>query len=172
MQAVVCTKYGPPEVLRLEEVPTPVPRKNEVRIRILATAVTSSDCYTRGLRLSPAYRIMGRLALGWNAPRQPVLGMVLSGEVDSVGPAARACEVCQVDLGISDDGAIKANDGNPRPRMECELVGEAFPSLDVAYGQVRTLRSMDCHARADREVCAHAATLSGVPLRFAIEACS
>jgi NADPH:quinone reductase-like Zn-dependent oxidoreductase len=43
--------------------------------------------------LSPAYRIMGRLALGWNAPRQPVLGMVLSGEVDSVGPDVRSFKV-------------------------------------------------------------------------------
>ncbi len=93
MKAVVCTRYGPPEVLRVEELATPVPRKNEVRIRILATAVTSSDCYVRGLDLSLAYRIMARLALGWNAPRQPVLGMVLSGEVDSVGPDARSFEV-------------------------------------------------------------------------------
>jgi NADPH:quinone reductase-like Zn-dependent oxidoreductase len=93
MQAVVCTRYGPPEVLRLEELATPVPRKNEVRIRILATAVTSSDCYLRGLRLSPAYRMMARLVLGWNGPRQPVLGMVLSGEVDSVGPEAKSFEV-------------------------------------------------------------------------------
>jgi len=93
MRAVVCTRYGPPEVLRLEELATPAPRKNEVRIRILATAVTSSDCYVRGLNLSPAYRIMARLAIGWNAPRQPVLGMVLSGEVDSVGPEAKSFEV-------------------------------------------------------------------------------
>ena len=93
MKAVVCTRYGPPEVLRLEELATPVPRGDEVRIRILATAVMSSDCYVRGLNLSPAYRIMARLALGWNAPRQPVLGMVLSGEVDSVGPDARSFEV-------------------------------------------------------------------------------
>jgi NADPH:quinone reductase-like Zn-dependent oxidoreductase len=93
MKAVVCTRYGPPEVLRVEELATPVPRKNEVRIRILATAVTSSDCYTRGLDLGLAYRIMARLALGWNAPRQPVLGMVLSGEVDSLGPDATSLEV-------------------------------------------------------------------------------
>jgi len=93
MKAVVCTRYGPPEVLRVEELATPVPRKNEVRIRILATAVTSSDCYVRGLNLSPAYRLMARLALGWNGPRQPVLGMVLSGEVDSVGPDAKSFEV-------------------------------------------------------------------------------
>jgi NADPH:quinone reductase-like Zn-dependent oxidoreductase len=100
VNAVVCTRYGPPEVLRLEEIATPVPRKNEVRIRILATAVTSSDCYVRGLNLSPAYRIMARLALGWNAPRQPVLGMVLSGEVDSVGPDATSFEVGQPVFGF------------------------------------------------------------------------
>ncbi len=93
VRAVVCTQYGPPEVLRLEELATPDPRKNEVLIRIRATAVTSSDCYIRGLRLPPAYRIMARLAIGWNAPRQPVLGMVLSGEVDSVGSDVRSFEV-------------------------------------------------------------------------------
>ena len=92
MRAVVCTRYGPPEVLRLEDVATPAPRKNEVLIRIRATAVTSSDCYVRGLALSPTYRLMARLALGWNGPRQPILGMVLSGEVASVGPGVRSFE--------------------------------------------------------------------------------
>ena len=101
MKAAVCTRYGPPEVLRVEELATPVPRENEVRIRILATAVTSSDCYVRGLNLSLAYRIMARLALGWNAPRQPVLGMVLSGEVDSVGPDATSFEVGQPVFGFN-----------------------------------------------------------------------
>lgn len=93
MRAAVCTHYGPPEVLHVEEIPSPVPRKNEVRIRVRATAVTSSDCYVRGLRLSPVYRMMARLALGWDGPRQPVLGMVVSGEVDAVGPDVRSFEV-------------------------------------------------------------------------------
>jgi NADPH:quinone reductase-like Zn-dependent oxidoreductase len=92
VRAVVCTRYGPPDVLRLEELPIPVPGKNEVRIRIRATTVTSSDCYLRGLRLNLAYRMMARFAIGWNAPRQPILGMVLSGEVDSVGADVRSFE--------------------------------------------------------------------------------
>ena len=100
MRAVVCTRYGPPEVLGVEERATPVPRKNEVRIRIRATAVTSSDCYVRGLNLNLAYRLMGRLVLGWRAPRQPVLGMVLSGEVDAVGPDATSFEVGQPVFGF------------------------------------------------------------------------
>jgi NADPH:quinone reductase-like Zn-dependent oxidoreductase len=90
MRAVACTRYGPPEVLQVVERPTPAPRKNELLIRIRATAVTSSDCYVRGLMLSRRYRIMARLALGWSGPRQPVLGMVLSGEVDSIGPGVRS----------------------------------------------------------------------------------
>ena len=101
MRAVVCTRWGPPEVLRVQELPTPVPRGNEVRVRIRATAVTSSDCYTRGLALSPAFQLMARLALGWNAPRQPVLGMVLSGEVDAVGPDATSLVVGQPVFGFN-----------------------------------------------------------------------
>jgi NADPH:quinone reductase-like Zn-dependent oxidoreductase len=93
LRAVICTRYGPPEVLRLEELETPTPQKNEVRIRIFATAVTSSDCYVRGLSLSFVYRIMARLVLGWTAPRRNVLGMVLSGEVDSIGPNVRSFRV-------------------------------------------------------------------------------
>jgi len=85
VKAAVCTRYGPPDVLQLVDLPVPVPRGGEVRIRIRATSVTSSDTYVRGLQLNLAYRLMARLAVGWTAPRQPVLGMVLSGEVDCVG---------------------------------------------------------------------------------------
>ncbi len=67
----------------------PVPRGDEVRFRVSATAVTSSDCYVRGLKLDPAYRLMARIALGWSAPRRRILGMVASGTVDAVGPECR-----------------------------------------------------------------------------------
>ena len=64
-----------------------------MRIRIRATAATSSDCYLRGLQLNLAYRMIARLAMGWDAPRQPILGLVLSGEVDSVGLDTRSFKV-------------------------------------------------------------------------------
>ncbi|RXL53300.1 NAD(P)-dependent alcohol dehydrogenase, partial [Citrobacter sp. AAK_AS5] len=58
MKAVVCTKYGPPEVLQLKEVEKPVPRNMEVCIKIFATAVTASDCIVRGFKL-PIWSPMG-----------------------------------------------------------------------------------------------------------------
>jgi NADPH:quinone reductase-like Zn-dependent oxidoreductase len=87
MKAIVCTKYGPPEVLQLKEVEKPAPRKNEVCIKIFATAVTASDCIVRGFKLprwSPLGFMMG-VALGFSKPRQSILGMVLAGDIESVG---------------------------------------------------------------------------------------
>lgn len=57
MKAVICTRYGPPEVLRLAEVERPTPRRNQICIRIFATAVTVSDCVIRGLRAPRRYRL-------------------------------------------------------------------------------------------------------------------
>jgi len=87
MKAIVCTKYGPPEVLQLQEVEKPTPKDNEVRIKVYATAVTASDCIVRGFKL-PRWHPMGLmmgLVVGFTAPRKPILGMVLAGEVESVG---------------------------------------------------------------------------------------
>ncbi|MBK8555810.1 MAG: NAD(P)-dependent alcohol dehydrogenase [Lewinellaceae bacterium] len=88
MKAIVCTKYGAPEVLQLSEVEKPTPKKNEVCIKILATTVTSSDCIIRNSNL-PWWHPMGLLmgiAIGFGKPRNPLLGMVAAGEIESVGP--------------------------------------------------------------------------------------
>jgi len=89
MKAVVCTKYGPPEVLQLKEVGKPVPKDNEVLIKIHATAVTASDCIIRGFNMPgdhkfPMKQIMGlmmRFYVGFTKPKNPILGLVLSGEI-------------------------------------------------------------------------------------------
>ncbi len=85
MKAIVCTKYGSPEVLQLKEVEKPTPRKNEVCIKIFATAVTSSDCLIRGSKVPLRLWLPMRLVIGFTKPRNPILGMVLAGEVESVG---------------------------------------------------------------------------------------
>jgi NADPH:quinone reductase-like Zn-dependent oxidoreductase len=90
MKAIVCTRYGPPEVLQIADVKSPTPKSNEVCIRIVATAVSSSDCYIRGLTFPFATRMLARLALGLKAPRRRILGMVLAGEVVSVGRDVRS----------------------------------------------------------------------------------
>jgi NADPH:quinone reductase-like Zn-dependent oxidoreductase len=89
VKAVVCTRYGPPEVLQLKEIETPTPKKNEVLIKIRATAVVVGDCRCRSFTI-PAHfsiltRLAMRLALGLTKPRKPILGFELAGEVETVG---------------------------------------------------------------------------------------
>lgn len=87
MKAIICTAYGPPEVLQLTEVEKPVPRKNEVCIKVMATATTASDCIVRGFKI-PRWHLMSimmGLVLGFKKPRNPILGILLSGEIESIG---------------------------------------------------------------------------------------
>ena len=85
MKAVVCTKYGPPEVLQLREVAKPVPTNKEVLIRVYATAVTASDCIMRGATLRLIPRLMMRVVLGFTKPRKSILGLVVAGDIEAVG---------------------------------------------------------------------------------------
>jgi NADPH:quinone reductase-like Zn-dependent oxidoreductase len=85
MKAAVCTAYGPPEVLQIRTVPDPRPRDKEVCIRLVATAVTASDCIVRGLKLRGVYRPLMRVAFGIRAPRRGIIGMIAAGEIESVG---------------------------------------------------------------------------------------
>jgi alcohol dehydrogenase len=85
MRAVICTAYGPPEVLQLADVPRPIPKRDQVRIRIVATSVSFSDTLVRGMRVPRRLQIPFRLFAGWNAPRRRILGMVLAGDIESVG---------------------------------------------------------------------------------------
>ncbi len=85
MKAIVCTKYGPPEVLKLQEVEKPVPKDNEVLIKIHATTVTVGDSRIRGFKVPLSFWIPARLALGITNPKKPILGTELSGEIISAG---------------------------------------------------------------------------------------
>lgn len=86
MKAVVWTAYGPPEVLQLQEIPKPVPKDNEVLIRIHATTATSGDCEQRALKLAAKYRFLLRAYVRFKRPeRITILGMELAGEIEAVG---------------------------------------------------------------------------------------
>jgi len=113
MKAIVCTAYGPPDVLQLKEVEKPTPRKNEVCIKIFATAVTASDCIVRGFKL-PIWHPMGLmmgLVIGFKKPRNPILGMVLAGEVESVGQGVKSFKTGDQVFGWTVKSAIQIRFG-------------------------------------------------------------
>ncbi len=85
MRAIVCTGYGPPDVLRLRDVRKPVPKDDEVLIRIRATTVSAADCELRRFDFAPWIWLPMRLAFGIVRPRRRVLGQELAGDVESVG---------------------------------------------------------------------------------------
>ena len=85
MRAVVCTKYGPPEVLQLREVEKPVPKDGEILVKVVATTVHVGDTRIRAFSIPTAEWLPARLVLGIRGPRKAVLGMELAGFVESAG---------------------------------------------------------------------------------------
>ena len=82
MRAVVYDRYGPPDVQRLEDVEQPVPKEDEVLVKIHATTVTRTDCGVRGGK-----PFIIRFFFGLLRPKQRILGTELAGEVEAVGAA-------------------------------------------------------------------------------------
>ena len=82
MKAVVHDKYGPPEVLRIEDVPAPVPKDDEILVGVRATTVNQTDCHVRRAR-----PIVWRFMIGFFRPKRRTLGKEFAGEVEAVGSA-------------------------------------------------------------------------------------
>jgi NADPH:quinone reductase-like Zn-dependent oxidoreductase len=99
MKAVICTKYGPPEVLQIKEIEKPTPKPNEVLIRILATTAHIGDTKIRRFEpgLGPVndffFKPVMRLIVGLTGPRKKILGMELSGEIEAVGKDVKLFKV-------------------------------------------------------------------------------
>jgi len=90
MKAWFATRYGPPSVLELQDAPDPSPKPGEVAVRVAAVTVNSGDVRVRGCDFPPGMKTLGRLALGWNGPRKPILGTEFAGTVSSVGEGVTA----------------------------------------------------------------------------------
>ncbi len=85
MKAVVCTRYGSPDVIQLREVPQPVPKANEVLIKIHAATVTAGDCEIRRFDIPILFWLLLRIILGITKPRTGIFGQEYAGEIEAVG---------------------------------------------------------------------------------------
>ena len=105
MKAIVCTEYGPPEVLQLKEVEKPTPRDNEVLIRVYATSVTTGDVNARGfVFVPPGLGLLARLMFGLRKPKKTILGTELAGEIEAVGKDVRLFKEGDQVFGIDGNG--------------------------------------------------------------------
>ena len=102
MKAVVYERYGPPEVLQLQEVDEPTPKDNEVLIKTHATTVTSGDWRVRSLNVPAGFGLMTRLVFGVSRPKQPILGTELAGVIESVGNDVKKFKVGDQVFAFSD----------------------------------------------------------------------
>ncbi len=93
MKAAICTKYGPPEVLKIVERDKPIPQDDEVLIKVFAASVTNSDIFIRSSAIPLRFRIPMRIMIGITRPRNDILGEVLSGEIVQVGSRIRRLHV-------------------------------------------------------------------------------
>ncbi len=104
MKAVICPKYGPPEILQIKDVEKPSPKKNEVLIKIHASAVTASDIFIRSSQLPIQYMIPMRLMLGITKPRKSIIGLVLAGEIEAIGSEIKRFKVGDQVYGLTGFG--------------------------------------------------------------------
>ena len=86
MKAIICTGYGPPDVLQLKEVEKPTPKDNEILVKVYATTGYAAALVRRGIHPDKKlYTFALRMMYGLNKPKNPILGYELAGEVESVG---------------------------------------------------------------------------------------
>lgn len=87
MKAAVYDAYGPPDVVEIREIAKPVPKSNEILVKVRATSVTSGDARMRAFDIPPLFKIPGRFMLGWPKPKKPVLGFEFAGTIEAIGTA-------------------------------------------------------------------------------------
>ena len=101
MKAAVCTRYGPPEVLKIVQYKKPAPRDDEVLIKIHATSVTNSDIFIRSSKVALASLIPFRFMIGITKPRKGIIGEVLSGVIAEVGSKVTRFQVSDQVYGLT-----------------------------------------------------------------------
>ncbi len=144
MRAVVYDRYGPPEVQRLEDVARPVPKEDEVLVRVHATTVNRTDC---GWRSAKPFFV--RYFIGVRGPKQKILGMELAGEVEAVGAAVTDFEVGDQVFGVKSFGA----------HAEFVCVREGGPLADKPAGMTFEEAAAVCDGASTALSCLRGANL-------------
>ena len=143
MKAVVCTRYGPPDVLQFKDVEKPVPKDNEVLVRVHATTVNRTDCATR-----KAEPFLARLFTGLIRPKKTILGTEFAGEIEAVGKDVTSIKVGDKVFGFSgnDCGAhaeymIMPEEGSLTTMPANMTYEEAAPSTEGATYALSFIRN-------------------------------
>jgi NADPH:quinone reductase-like Zn-dependent oxidoreductase len=148
MKAAVYTNYGPPEVIQIKEVEKPVPKDNEVLIKIFATTVNRTDC---GFR-KPEYPVIIRLINGFFKPKKQILGSEFSGVVEAVGKNVKLFKIGDEVFGLTgnnfgahaeyvclpEDGAIVTKPIN----MNYEEAAAVCDGLMLAYNYLKDIKNL------------------------------
>jgi NADPH:quinone reductase-like Zn-dependent oxidoreductase len=132
MKAIVCTAYGPPEVLQLKEVEKPAPGDNDVLIKIVVSTVTMGDCELRTLTLPLWTRIPMRLFMGYRKPKNFIIGMELSGIVESAGKNVSSLKKGDAVFGSSGMGMGGNAEYKCRPASDLAIKPDRLSFEDAA----------------------------------------
>ena len=107
MKAVICPRYGPPEVLEVQDMPVPTPRENEVMIKVRAATVTAGDCELRRFQITPLFWLPVRLIFGVFRPKKKmrIMGQEFAGEIVKIGDAVTDYQAGDKVFGMAGLGA-------------------------------------------------------------------
>jgi NADPH:quinone reductase-like Zn-dependent oxidoreductase len=158
VKAAVRSRYGPPEAVRIAEVPTPAPGDGEVLVRVRATTVNRTDC---GFRAASPWIV--RVFSGLSRPKVTILGSEFAGEIVSVGPGVSAFEAGDRVFGFSEDrfGAhaeyLTMPAGGAIATIPADLTfEEAAPSTEGSHYALSFIRK--ARIRSGRRVLVNGAT--------------
>jgi NADPH:quinone reductase-like Zn-dependent oxidoreductase len=144
VKAACCTRYGPPEVVEIKDVPTPAPGDGDVLVKAAATTVNSGDARMRAMNVPRGMGMAARLRLGLTKLRQPILGFEMAGQVQAVGagvsgvqPGERVVVSRGFKMGCHAEFAVVSARGAlvkvPEQLSEHEAVALCFGGSTVLY---------------------------------------
>ncbi|MEM1002373.1 MAG: alcohol dehydrogenase catalytic domain-containing protein, partial [Bacteroidota bacterium] len=101
MKAAVYKSYGSPKELQITDVPKPMPKANEILVKIYAASVTSGDVRLRSSNFPPLFWLPARLIFGLFKPKKQILGHELSGTVEAIGDSVSKFKIGDEVFGTS-----------------------------------------------------------------------